>query len=101
MYKYVLCLILFACILCTCDNPQQEIQNKEFSWEDFRDFLSKDTDYPTIVAKFGLPDRDIGSGIHIYVYELNDSTEIWIGYVSNIMYARHIDKNRNVLHTLI
>lgn len=101
MNKFGLYLILFACLLFSCDKPQQEEQNKQPSWEDFRDFLTIDTDSQAIVARFGPPERDAGSGIHIYVWLLKDSTEIWIGYVSKILYARHVDKNRNILHTLI
>lgn len=56
--------------------------------------------YESIVPIFGKPDRDIGSGIHVYVYELKDSTEVWIGYLDMILYARHVDKDQNILHTL-
>jgi hypothetical protein len=94
-------LLLFLCMSFSCEKQQPEKQMKQLTYEDFRDFLTKDMDYQAIVAKFGEPDRDMGSGIHIYVYDLKDSTEIWIGYVTQIMYARHIDKNHNVLHTLI
>jgi hypothetical protein len=101
IYKPVIGLILIACLSVSCDKQQQEAKIKQITWEDFQNFLTRDTDYQTIVGKFGEPARDIGSGIHIYVYELSDSTEIWIGYVSKIMYARHMDKNHNVLHYLI
>jgi hypothetical protein len=101
MYKAVFGLFLIACLSFSCDNQQQEIRDKQITWEDFQNFLTKDMDYQTIVGKFGEPVRDIGSGIHIYVWDLEDSTEIWIGYISKIMYARHLDKNHNVLHYLI
>ena len=42
--------------------------------DDFKDTLSEPYDIDTIFSKFGEPHDDIGSGIHIYVYELNDST---------------------------
>jgi hypothetical protein len=101
LYFPVLGLILFFCLSFSCEKQQPEEQSKQLTYEDFRDFLTKDTNYQAIVAKFGEPDRDAGSGIHIYVYDLKDSTEIWIGYVDKILYARHMDKNRNVLHTII
>lgn len=53
-------------------------------------------DYTAIVSKFGQPTKDIGSGIHIYVYVLDDATEIWIGYVDKILYARHMDKTQKL-----
>ncbi len=47
--------------------------------------------YGDIVKRFGKPDEDRGSGIHIYVYNLSDSTEIVIGFTDKIVYARHVD----------
>ncbi len=32
-----------------------------------------------VVAACGLPDADIGSGIHIYVYELSDGSRVRVG----------------------
>lgn len=57
--------------------------------------------YNLIVSKFGEPSKDIGSGIHIYVYQLTDSTEIWIGYTDKIIYARHMYKNHQIIKTII
>ncbi len=57
--------------------------------------------YTSFVDLFGEPARDIGSGIHIYVYELTDATEIWIGYVDRILYASHVDENQQLLHIII
>ena len=68
--------------------------------EDFRNTLSVSQDIDTIFFKFGEPHQDIGSGIHIYVYELNDSTEIWIGYSDHILYVRHVDSGGNFLESL-
>jgi len=69
--------------------------------EDFRNTLTESQDIETIFLKFGDPHRDIGSGIHIYVYELNDSTEIWIGYANHIMYVQHVDSDGNILEKLL
>lgn len=98
--KLILGLSFLGCIIISCDKSQPKTELHKLTYEDFRDNLTKDMDYQSIVVKFGSPDRDIGSGIHIYVWELEDSTELWIGYVDKILYARHLDKNRNVLHTL-
>ena len=75
--------------------------DKQLTYEYFKNSLTSQMDYNAIVEEFGQPDKDIGSGIHIYVYELDDSTEIWIGYTDQILYARHFDKNQQLLDTLI
>lgn len=69
--------------------------------DDFRNTLNESQDIETIFFKFGEPHEDIGSGIHIYVYELNDSTQIWIGYNGQILYVQHVDSDRNILEQLL
>jgi len=68
--------------------------------DDFENTLSEPFDIDTIFSKFGEPHDDIGSGIHIYVYELNDFTEIWIGYTDDILYVNHVDADGNQLKEL-
>jgi len=68
--------------------------------DDFKNALSEPYDMDVIFSKFGDPHDDIGSGIHIYIYELNDSTEIWIGYVDDIWYVKHVDSNGKMLEDL-
>jgi hypothetical protein len=99
--KPVCLLILIFCMSFSCNREKPEIHDSRLTFEDFQMYLTKNMDYQAIVAKFGPPARDIGSGIHIYVWDLKDNTEMWIGFVSQIMYARHMDKNRNILHTII
>jgi hypothetical protein len=72
-----------------------------YTYTDFANNLKPEMTYDAIVAKFGEPSKDIGSGIHIYVYPLNDFTEIWIGYADKIIYARHVDKNHQVIENMI
>lgn len=43
---------------------------------------------------FGAPDDDIGSGIHIYVYNLKDGTQVHIAYTDKLLSARHVDGNQ-------
>ncbi|MDD4921966.1 MAG: hypothetical protein PHS30_05755 [Bacteroidales bacterium] len=57
-------------------------------------------DYDSIVATFGEPSKNIGSGIHIYVYTLIDSTEVWIGYADRIQYAKHMDENHQFIENI-
>ncbi len=68
--------------------------------DDFRNTSYESQDIDTIFSKFGDPSDDIGSGIHIYVYELKDSNQIWIGYSDKILYVHHVDVKGNVLETL-
>jgi hypothetical protein len=69
--------------------------------DDFKNTLDETQDIDTIFFKFGKPHDDIGSGIHIYVYELNDFTQVWIGYTDKILYVHHVDAEGNVLKTLV
>ena len=61
--------------------------------------------YADIVATFGIPDGEKGSGIHIYYYILEGGTSIRIGYADKIIYARHMSSGDSgtaqILHTLI
>ena len=68
--------------------------------DEVRDTLSVSEDLDTIFFKFGKPHYDIGSGIHIYVYDLNDSTQVWIGYTDKILYVYHVDSDGNILEQL-
>ena len=68
--------------------------------DDFKHTISEPYDIDEIFSKFGQPHYDIGSGIHIFVYKLNDLTEIWIGYTDHILYVKHVDSERNLLEEL-
>ena len=68
--------------------------------DDFKNVLSQPYDIDEIFSKFGEPHDDIGSGIHIYVYDLNDDTGIWIGYADDIWYIHHVDSRGNQIEEL-
>ena len=68
--------------------------------EDFKKFISDSPDIDTIFFRFGESVDDIGSGIRIYVYKLNDLTEIRIGYVEDILYVKHVDVDGKILEEL-
>jgi len=63
--------------------------------------LKADMNYSQIVNVFGEPDGDIGSGIHIYVYNLSDGSQVYIGYADKIIYANHVSSSRELLHKII
>jgi hypothetical protein len=92
-------LVLFA-ISGSCAKDTNSAK-EGLDYTDFEKSLKADMNYSTIVSLFGEPDSDIGSGIHIYVYRLIDSTEVWIGYTDKILYARHVDKDQQLIGTLI
>jgi hypothetical protein len=43
----------------------------------------------------GQPDKEIGSGIYVYQYNLNDGTHVLIGFISleKVYYVYHEEKN--------
>lgn len=91
---------IFACTQQHVSPEQNALSQQELTYGYFADNLKPDMTYEKITKTFGTPARDIGSGIHIYVYPLTDSTEIWIGFTDKIMYAKQVDKNRNVIKTI-
>jgi len=42
-----------------------------------------------VMTKVGLPDKDIGSGIHVDIYSLADGSAVTLGSGGNLIYARH------------
>ena len=96
--KKIILLVLVGMLLFNCsDNDNESPKTAQF----FKDNLKKEMTYDAIVKTFGVPAKDIGSGIHIYVYILNDLTEIRIGYTDTILYATHNDPSHQLLEVLI
>lgn len=58
-------------------------------------FIGLTTTLQDVTAKLGPPNRDIGSGIYIYMYYLSDGSIVWIGSVdgSRILYVRYGQDN--------
>jgi len=94
-------ILILIVILSAFGCSEERIKMEPLTYEHFLNNLKPEMNYTSIVDFFGEPTNDIGSGIHIYVYELTDSTEIWIGYVDEIIYARHVDEKGQLLHTII
>ncbi|MCH9658160.1 hypothetical protein K0U27_05600 [archaeon] len=82
------------------DKMHSDIGKMTITLDDFKNTLSEPYDIDTLFSKFGTPHKDIGSGIHVYVYELDDSTQIWIGYTDHILYVTHLDPDGNILEEL-
>ena len=99
MNKILIIVVCFLTLTIVCS--KEDIDKMHLTYDDFKNHLTSEMNYEEIVKTFGEPAKDIGSGIHIYVYELIDSTEIWIGYTDKILYAIHVDENQQELHSLI
>ncbi|GAA5024889.1 hypothetical protein GCM10011506_08830 [Marivirga lumbricoides] len=85
----------------SCTQDDDSSQTKTLEYADFELKLNLEMTYNSLLEEFGEPSKDIGSGIHIYVYQLVDDTEIWIGYTNKIEYARHMDKDQQIIKEII
>ena len=97
LFLFILSFSVFSC------NKKQEASKDTIGY--FTTHLKPSMSYNDIIATFGDPDGDLGSGIHIYYYNLPDGTSVWIGYADKIMYARHMSSSNlssaSLLHTII
>jgi len=64
---------------CNGSGTQQRISKPVLS--DF-EFLELGMEYDQVVTRVGEADRDIGSGVHLMVYELEDGTELVLSFPS-------------------
>ena len=94
--RSLLIAIVFLVEACSQDD---EVNRNSIDY--FETHLQKDMSHERVMRLFGKPDEDRGSGIHIYVYHLDDSTEVWVACTDKLMYANHLDKDGNLLKTLI
>ena len=93
-----LVLIAAVFIVSACSQEDEVSRN---SIDYFEARLQKDMSHERLMIVFGKPDKDLGSGIHIYVYNLDDTTEVWVGITDKILYANHLDKDHNLLKVLL
>lgn len=100
MKSKTILVMFFLVIFISCLKKNNSAKD-EITYLNYKNNLKSNMNYNSIVAKFGKPSKDIGSGIHIYVYQLVDSTEIWIGYADKIIYARHLDANHQIMEKII
>jgi len=91
--------MLIGFLFAACADTAEETQKDSFAY--FEQHLKADMTLENIRSTFGEPDNDIGSGIHIYQYILQDGTKIHIGFVDEILYARHVDANDQLIEILI
>jgi hypothetical protein len=99
MYKLIVSILICTFLSASCKKDDNRMDAR--SYEYFSSNLTAGMSFTQIKLTFGEPDFDKGSGIHIYVYKLRDNTEVWIGYNDHIVYARHLDSNQQLLHTIV
>jgi len=68
-------------------------QSKENTLKEFKS-LKTGSAVSELFERFGQPEKDIGSGIHIYQYRLPDDSLIQVGCVENIFYVDHVVGNK-------
>ena len=95
--KIVLLVILVQFVFACAEEDKPKSDTLEY----FEKYLRKDMSHASLLETFGDPVKDLGSGIHIYVYKLGDSTEVWIGVTDVILYANHVDQDQHLLKELI
>ena len=78
-------------------NDQLDFTN---NMQEFQEKLHPDMKYDDLVRTFGEPDNDIGSGMHIYVYDMDDGSKVLVGYADYIWYAKHVDYKYNLITDL-
>lgn len=98
MKKIILPLVLLTAFLFAC-NDDEPLERDTLDF--FQRNLSGEMSLREVEVTFGKPDEDVGSGIHIFVYNLSDGTNVMIGITDVLLYARHVDEQGNVLQELI
>jgi hypothetical protein len=90
-------ILTLALIAGSCDESDSHRDTLEY----FQLYLTPDMKFENLRKTFGDPHNDVGSGIHIYVYNLSDGTKIQIGYTDKILYANQLDDRDQLLLSLI
>lgn len=74
----LVCLV-GAALLSSCSRSGRDAGG--LSRSDF-DFLQLGMRYQEVIDQVGEADRDVGSGVHLMVYELSDGTEMMLSFPS-------------------
>ena len=79
--RFCLLAIVGGLVFAACDGNATQPGSSKPELSDF-DFVELGMSYDEVVSRMGEEDRDIGSGIHLMVYELVDGTEIVLSFPS-------------------
>lgn len=70
--------------------------------EDLRALVTADLTTPQLCSAAGLPDWVTGSGLAIYIYQLEDGSSAWFGFAGeqHLMYARKVNQDGTTIEWL-
>ena len=99
--QFTLSLLSFVGVVLFASCVRSEGAGK-MSRSDF-DFLRLRMSYQEVVARVGEADRDVGSGIHIMVYDLSDGTQLMLSFASldNLMAVHLYDPDRDTRELIL
>ena len=97
--KRIAYLLFCAAILFSSCNDDDDIDRNSIAY--FQQNISEEMTLREVKSTFGRPDEDVGSGIHVFLYHLDDGTTVVIGVTDTVLYARQVDGNGNLLIELI
>jgi len=99
--KFTLSLLSFVGVVLFASCGGSEDGGK-MSRSDF-DFLRLGMSYQEVVDRVGEADRDVGSGIHIMVYDFSDGTQLMLSFASldNLMAVHLYDPDRDTRELIL
>ncbi|MBD3279541.1 MAG: hypothetical protein GF390_02405 [Candidatus Pacebacteria bacterium] len=85
----IISVITFIFLLIFTFKKDLFIKNRSLGY--FKENVTAALSYKDMIDVFGKPDSEIGSGLYIYVYILNDGSKVLFGYQSksNVFYIYH------------
>ena len=92
-------LLAFALVIMVACNDDPDVNRDTIEY--FQEHLHADMTHNQLKTTFGEPDDDVGSGLHIYVYKLDDGTKVVIACSDKIFSAKHIDADDKLLQELL
>ena len=93
-------------LLASCNgnnmNQTPTTSDSGLSFSDFG-FLKLGMSYDEIIVIVGEADRDIGSGTHLLVYDLNDGTELMLSFISldDLQAVYRYDPKKNIREVIL
>jgi len=94
------CLLLLG----ACEsNKLQVTRDVNATAESFKLVLKKGMSFQEVKRNFGNPVKDVGSGLHIFVYEIDNGLSVWLGFadLNALMYAKVVNKKGDTLSDLV
>ncbi|MFC1936131.1 hypothetical protein ACFLYP_00535 [Chloroflexota bacterium] len=87
---------------CTLTNPTPDNNNGGRTLKDF-DFLELGMSYEEIKARVGPADREVGFGLHVLVYDLDDGFSLNLGFsfLDHLDYAHLVSPDGNTFQDIL